>query len=180
MRRHFLRVRLPDGDVLEVAEVATTSDVAAMIGPALARAAVAGRVTENSVSNIIDLTRPLPGDCDLTILTSRDDSPDALQVLRHSAAHVLAEAICTLFPETKLVYGPPLENGFYYDIDLPRSITSDDFAPIEAEMGRIIKENRPFCRYELGRSEAMVKLRAEGSRYKIDNAERAEGDSLSF
>ncbi len=180
MRRHFLKVKLPDGDVLEVADGATTSDVAAMIGPGLARAAVAGRVTDNGVSDIIDLTRPLPGDCDLTILTKSDDNADALQVLRHSAAHVMAEAICTLFPQTKLVYGPPLENGFYYDIDLPRSITSDDFARIEAEMARIIKQNRPFCRYELGRSEGMAKLRTEGSRYKLDNAERAEGDWLSF
>ena len=132
--------------------------MAAMIGPGLARSAIAGRVSHNAESQIIDLARPLSDDCALTILTTSDENPDSLNVLRHSAAHVMAEAICTLFPETKLVYGPPLEDGFYYDIDLPRSITPDDFPRIEAEMSRIIKENRPFCRYELPRDEAMVKL----------------------
>ena len=154
--------------------------MAAMIGPGLARSAIAGRVSNYAESQIIDLAWSLSGDCALTILTTSDENPESLSVLRHSAAHVMAEAICTLFPETKLVYGPPLEDGFYYDIDLPRSITPDDFSGIEAEMSRIIKEDRPFCRYELPRDEAMVKLRDEGSRYKIDNAERAEGDTLSF
>ncbi|MGB2986360.1 MAG: threonine--tRNA ligase [Phycisphaerae bacterium] len=171
---------MPDGDTLEVAKGSTTADVATMIGPGLARSAVAGRVARDNGSEIVDLSQPLPDNCDLTILTASDDHPDSLHVLRHSAAHVMAEAICKLFPETKLVYGPPLEDGFYYDIDLPRSITPDDFPHIEAEMARIIKEDRPFRRCELPREEGMSKLRDEGSRYKIDNAERAEGDSLSF
>ncbi len=151
-----------------------------MLGPGLARSAIAGRVTYNGNTQIIDLARPLPGDCDLTILTNSDEDPDSLQVLRHSAAHVMAEAICTLFPEAKLVYGPPLENGFYYDVELAQPITPEDFPRIEAEMLRIIKEDRPFCRYELPFEEGMVKLRDEGSRYKIENAQRAEGDALSF
>jgi threonyl-tRNA synthetase len=171
---------LPDGSTLDVADGATTADVAAAIGPGLARAAVAGRVTRNGESQVIDLKRPLPGDCELKILTASDADADSLFVLRHSTAHVMAEAICKLFPETKLVYGPPLEDGFYYDIDLGRSITPDDFTRIEAEMSRIIQEDRRFCRYEMPRSEAMAKLADEGNRYKIDNAERAEGDALSF
>lgn len=101
-------------------------------------------------------------------------------MLRHSTAHIMAEAICRLFPDTKLVYGPPLEDGFYYDVDLPQSLTPDDFPRIEQEMKRIVKEDRPFCRVEMSREEGMSKLRDEGSRYKIDNAERAEGDTLSF
>ena len=101
-------------------------------------------------------------------------------VLRHSAAHVMAEAVCTLFPQAKLVYGPPIEDGFYYDIELDQSITPDDFERIEQEMARIIKEDRPFCHYEIPRDQAMAKLEAEGNRYKIDNAKRAEGDTLSF
>ncbi|MFQ5591919.1 MAG: threonine--tRNA ligase [Phycisphaerae bacterium] len=156
------------------------ADVAALIGPGLARAAIAGRVTKDGVTEIVDLTRPLPGDCELSILTASDDDPDSLYVLRHSAAHVMAEAICTLFPETKLVYGPPLEDGFYYDIDLPRSITPDDFPLIEEQMRRIIEDDRRFCRYELPRDDAMVRLRDEGNRYKIENAERAKGDTISF
>ena len=166
--------------MLDVAERATVNDVAAMIGAGLARAAVAGRVTRDGHAEILDLDQPLPGDCTLAILTNKDDNADSLYVLRHSCAHVMAEAICTLYPETKLVYGPPLEDGFYYDIDLAHPLTPDDFPRIEAEMQRIIKEDRPFCRYDLPREEAMTKLHDEGSRYKIDNAERAEGDSLSF
>ena len=164
---------------MDVADGTTPGDVAAMISPGLARVAVAGRITCNGDTQTIDLGRSIPGDCQLTILTAKDDDPESLYVLRHSAAHVMAEAICKLFPETKLVYGPPLEDGFYYDIDLPQSLTPDDFARIEQEMSRIVKEDRPFCRYELPRDEAMSKLRDEGSRYKIDNAERAEGDSCA-
>ncbi|RME39532.1 MAG: threonine--tRNA ligase [Planctomycetota bacterium] len=176
----LLKVSLPDGTTLDVAEGSAAADVAAMLGPGLARKAVAARIVHNGRREIIDLHRPLPGDCELTLLTAGDDDPDSLYVLRHSAAHVMAEAICKLFPETKLVYGPPLEDGFYYDIDLPRSLTPGDFADIEAEMRRIVKEDRPFRRYELPREEAMAKLREEGNRYKLDNAERAEGDTLSF
>jgi len=154
--------------------------VAAKIGPGLAKVAVAARVTRNGESRIVDLAHPLPADAELKILTASDEDADSLSVLRHSTAHIMAEAICKLFPETKLVYGPPLEDGFYYDLDLPRSITPDDFARIEDEMTRIVREDRPFCRYELARGQAMSKLRGEGNRYKIDNAERAEGDVLSF
>jgi len=166
--------------LLEVAEGSTTADVAAAIGPGLARVAVAGRITRDGHPETVDLNRPLPGDCDLRILTASDDDPESLFVLRHSTAHVMAEAVCKLFPETKLVYGPPLEDGFYYDIDLSRSITPDDFPRIEEEMARIVAENRPFCRHEAPRGEAMKQLRDEGNRYKVDNAERAEGDTLSF
>lgn len=176
----LLKVKLPDGDTLQVADGATTADVAGMISPSLARSAIAGRINHGEESEIIDLLSPLPGDCSLTILTASDKNPDSLYVLRHSAAHVMAEAVCRLFPETKLVYGPSLEDGFYYDIDLPQPISVEDFPRIEAEMSLIIKEDRPFRRYELPREEGMAKLRDEGSRYKIDNAERAEGDMLSF
>jgi len=175
-----VNVKLPDGTVLEVADGASTADVAAEIGAGLARVAVAGRVTCGDIDEVYDLNRPLPGDCRLKILTAKDDDEDALMVLRHSTAHIMAEAICKLFPETKLVYGPPLEDGFYYDIDLARSLTPEDFPRIEEEMRRIVKENRPFCRVEMKRGEGMEKLKTEGSRYKIDNAERAEGETLSF
>jgi threonyl-tRNA synthetase len=179
-RSHRLKVRLPDAKVLEVAERATSKDVASAIGAGLSRSAVAARVTWGGHSEIFDLARPLPGDCDVRILTVSDDDADGLYVLRHSTAHVMAEAICRLFPETKLVYGPPVEDGFYYDIDLPQSITAGDFPRIEEEMARIIGEDRPFVRYEMPRADAMGKLQREGNPYKLDNAERAEGDVLSF
>ncbi len=128
----------------------------------------------------VDAHRPLPGDCTLSILTKRDDNDDSLNLLRHSTAHVMAEAVCKLFPTAKLVYGPPVEDGFYYDIDLDEPITTGHFEQIEAEMARIVKEDRPFTRYELPREQGMEKLLAEGNQYKVDNAERAEGDTLSF
>ncbi|MCH7632581.1 MAG: threonine--tRNA ligase [Planctomycetes bacterium] len=171
---------MPDGTTKDVSHGATTADVAELIGPGLARKAIAGRVQQNGNSRVVDLHQPLPGDCDLTVLTATDESAASLLLLRHSAAHVMAEAICHLFPKAKLVYGPPLDDGFYYDVDLDQSITPDDFPRIEQEMTRIVKENRTFSRYELPRAEAMTKLGDEGNRYKIDNAGRAEGDSLSF
>lgn len=166
--------------MLEVADGSSTAEVAAKIGPGLARVAIAGRITREGHTDTVDVARPLSGDCDLRILTASDDDAESLLLLRHSTAHVMAEAVCKLFPEAKLVYGPPLEDGFYYDIDLARSITPDDFPRIEEEMARIVAQDRPFCRHETSRIDAMKKLRDEGNRYKVENAERAEGDSLSF
>ncbi len=165
---------------MDVADNATAADVAGSIGPRLAKNAVGAKITTNGETQLLDVHQPIPGDCAVQILTATDDDPDSLYVLRHSAAHIMAEAICKLYPDTKLVYGPPLEDGFYYDIDLDTSITPDDFERIEAEMQRIVKEKRPFTRYDLGLDEGMSKLRDEGSRYKIDNAERAGSDTLSF
>lgn len=169
-------VTLPDGSRRTVSPGATAADVAREIGPGLAKAAIGARVDQR----IIDLSAAITHDCSLSIITARSEDGDALRIMRHSAAHVMAEAICKLFPETKLVYGPPVENGFYYDIDLPRKLTPDDFRAIESEMARIVSEDRPFTRYEMPREAAMKKLRAEANPYKIDNAERAEGDVLSF
>ncbi|GMV95818.1 MAG: threonine--tRNA ligase [Phycisphaerae bacterium] len=146
-----------------------------MIGPGLAKAAIAGKID----GQIVDLSRPIDHDCKVEILKADPADPDSLYVLRHSAAHVMAEAICSLFPQTRLVYGPPVENGFYYDIDLDRPLSAQDFEAIEARMADIIREDRPFTRYEMDRDAAFEKLRREGNRYKIDNAERAEGP-ISF
>ncbi|NLX14912.1 MAG: threonine--tRNA ligase [Phycisphaerales bacterium] len=169
------RITLPDGSSREIQTGATVADVADMIGPRLARSAIGGKID----GEVVDLGSPLTRDCQIKILTPSVDDADSLHLLRHSCAHIMAEAICSLFPETKLVYGPPVENGFYYDVDLDRPLTPEDFAAIEARMAEIIKADRPFVRYEMDRDEGMRKLQAEGNRYKIDNAERAEG-KLSF
>ena len=169
------RVTLPDASTIDVPDGAKAADVAAKIGERLAKAAIAAKID----GQLVDLATPIMRDCSLQIVTLKADDPDSLHVLRHSAAHVMAEAICSLFPETKLVYGPPVENGFYYDVDLDRPITPDDFPAIEAKMAEIVKADRPFTRVQMPRDEGLAKLRREGSRYKIDNAERAEGD-LSF
>jgi threonyl-tRNA synthetase len=171
----MLKIRLPDGNVVEHPDGVTAYEVIQSIAPGLARKAVAAQVN----GDIIDLNRPLEGpEVDLRVLTL--DDAEGLEVARHSAAHVMAEAVCTLWPQTKLAYGPPVENGFYYDIELDHPLKPEDFAAIEAKMKQIVREDRPFRRYELPRASAMEKLGGEDNPYKIDNAERAEGDVLSF
>ncbi len=169
------QITLPDGKTLDVPAGVTVADVAAMISPGLARVAIAAKLDDA----IVDLSTPVTRDARLSILKPDADDPDSLHVMRHSCAHVMAEAICSLFPEARLVYGPPVDNGFYYDIDLDRPLSQEDFAAIEARMAEIVKADRPFTRYEMSREEGMSKLRREGNRYKIDNADRAEGP-LSF
>jgi len=171
----MVKVLLPDGKSIERPDGVSVAEVIEAIGPGLARAALAAKIGDR----VVDLAYRLPpGEHPLRVLTFKDD--EGLFVARHSCAHVMAEAICTLWPQTKLVYGPPVENGFYYDIDLDHALTPDDFARIEAKMSEIVAEDRPFTRYELPRPAAMQKLADEGNEYKIDNAERAEGDTLSF
>ena len=163
------RITLPDGSERVFDGPVTGGQVAEAIGPRLAKAAVAAKVN----GELIDLDRTIVDDAGVAIVTARDDDDDALYVIRHSTAHVMAEAICRLWPGTKLVYGPPVDNGFYYDIDLDVPLSTDDFEKIEAEMAKIIEADRPFTRYELPGDDGMAKLREEGNTYKIDNAERA-------
>src|SRR6266566_40968 len=160
-------ITLPDGSVKQLPDGASVLDLANSIGKRLAQAAVAAKVD----GKVVDLSTRLTGDHTVSILTDRD--PDALTVLRHSTAHVMAEAIQRLWPNVKLAYGPPLETGFYYDMALDAPISSNDFPRIEAEMEKIVKEDRPFTRYELGLDEGMKRLENEGNKYKIDNAQRA-------
>jgi threonyl-tRNA synthetase len=158
---------LPDGSKRELSDGSTVLDLARQIGPGLAKAAVAGKVD----GRVVDLSHKLTGEHTVSILTEKD--PEALLVLRHSTAHVMAEAIQRVWPDALLAYGPALETGFYYDIALQTPISSNDFEKIEAEMKKIVAEDRPFTRYELDASEGMDRLVAEGNKYKIDNAKRA-------
>jgi threonyl-tRNA synthetase len=171
----MLKVRLPDGNVVEHPDGATAADVIQAISPGLARRAIAAKID----SQVVDLATRLGGpEVALHALTL--DDPEGLEVARHSCAHVMAEAVCSLWPQTKLAYGPPVENGFYYDIELDHALTPEDFVRIEAKMAEIVAANRPFTRVEMPRPAALNKLRAEGNPYKIDNAQRADGDTLSF
>jgi threonyl-tRNA synthetase len=171
----MVKVRLPDGEVVQHEDGVSVAEVIERISPRLARAALAAKVN----GEIVDLTTRLSDqEVDFKALTIQDE--EGLRVARHSCAHVMAEATCALWPQTKLVYGPPVESGFYYDVDLDHTLTPDDFAKIEARMAEIVKEDRPFKRYDVPRDEAMRKLREEANEYKIDNAERADGDTLSF
>jgi threonyl-tRNA synthetase len=160
-------ITLPDGSKKELADGSSVLDLASSIGKRLAQAAVAGKVD----GKVVDLAARLSGEHAVSILTDRD--PEALLVLRHSTAHVMAEAIQRLWPGALLAYGPALETGFYYDIALDQPISTNDFARIEAEMERIVKEDRPFTRYELSVEEGMARLEKEGNKYKVDNAQRA-------
>src|SRR5687768_2542001 len=158
---------LPDGSVRELPDGSTVMQLAESIGKGLAKAAVAAKVD----GKVVDLSYPLAGAHTVSILTDRD--PEALLVLRHSTAHVMAEAIQRIWPQALLAYGPALETGFYYDIALGSPISANDFEKIEAEMGKIVQENREFSRYELPPDEGFKRLEAEGNKYKIDNARRA-------
>ena len=143
-----IRLTLPDGSIREVPEGTTGQELAAQIGPGLARAAVAIRVD----GEVQDLMRPLGADATVAILTERD--PDALPVLRHSAAHVLATAVRELFPSAGIGFGPAIDDGFYYDFEVPRPFTPEDLETIEARMREVTTRDYPFLREEVDRATA--------------------------
>ena len=132
----MIKISLPDGSVRDVEAGTTPADIAAAIGPGLAKAALAARVN----GEVRDLHRPIEGDAELAILTARDEA-DALELVRHDYAHVLAEAAQNLFPGTQITFGPATEDGFYYDFAPPPErgpFTEEDLPAIEEEMRRLI------------------------------------------
>jgi threonyl-tRNA synthetase len=143
-----LHITLPDGSTRVLPAGATARDLAAQIGPGLARAAIAARVN----GEVRDLARPLPDGASVAILTDKD--PQALDVLRHSAAHVLATAVRQLFPKAGIGFGPPIEDGFYYDFEVPTPFTPEDLERIEAKMREVAAADYPFVREEVSRDEA--------------------------
>ncbi len=168
----MVKATLPDGSILEVAEGTSLLQLAEKIGPKLAKAAIAVKVN----GQLIDLSSQLKGDANIQIITEKDKQ--ALDIMRHSCAHVMAEAICSIWPATKLVYGPSVEDGFYYDVDLDEPIRPSDFERIEEKMREIAKADKPFVRKEMNKAQAIAKL--AGDKYKTDNIQRAEGDTISF
>jgi threonyl-tRNA synthetase len=170
----------PDGSKHEFNSGVTGAEVAASIGKRLAADALAVKLN----GQLQDLHRPINQSGTFAVVTPRKREggldPDALWLLRHTAEHVTTEAICRLWPKTKLVYGPPVEDGYYADIDLDYKISVDDFPKIEAEMAKIVAENKPLTRYEMPRDQALKKLEDEGNEYKVENARGAQGDRISF
>jgi threonyl-tRNA synthetase len=144
----LIRLTLPDGSVREMPAGSTGHDLAAAIGPGLARAALAIRVD----GELRDLARPLEADAAVAIVTDRD--PGALPLLRHSAAHILATAVRQIFPQAGIGFGPAIEEGFYYDFDVPRPFTPEDLEQIEARMQAVIAADYPFTREVVDRDEA--------------------------
>jgi threonyl-tRNA synthetase len=168
-----MNVVLPDNSTLELPDGATGLDAARAIGPKLAEQAVLIRAN----GAVHDLRDRLEDGQSIQILTTRDTSdPDALYVLRHSTAHLLAEAVRRLYPGVKIAIGPPIENGFYYDFDFPEPLHEEELARIEAELNREIKEGREWTRQEISRDEAKARFEEEGEPYKVELVDTATGD----
>ncbi|GBD33589.1 MAG: threonine--tRNA ligase [Gemmatimonadales bacterium] len=165
-----IRLELPDGSILTLPAGTTPRSVAEKIGPGLARAAVAAKVD----GELWDLDRPIFRDCKIEILTP--ESPDALWVLRHSSAHVLATAVRQLFPEAQIGFGPPIEDGFYYDFDVPRPFTPEDLQRIEERMREVVKADYPFVREEVTREEA--RRRFKDDPLKLERLEELGDDEV--
>ncbi|MEP6910555.1 MAG: threonine--tRNA ligase [Actinomycetota bacterium] len=168
-----MKVILPDSSELDLPNGASGLDAAAAIGPRLAKEAVLVR----SNGSVQDLRAPLEPGQAIEILTTRDTSdPDALYVLRHSAAHLLAEAVRLLYPGTKIAIGPPIENGFYYDFEFPEPISEDALEKIEGEIHRELKEGRAWERREISAEEAKKLFAEQGEDYKVELVDAAEGE----
>src|SRR5690242_7312360 len=188
-----MQVFLPDGSARELPEGATGADLAASIGPGLARAALAIRVLDGDRADdhdgsaydegrIRDLARPLPDGARVEIVTPSDEDLDSLKLIRHDTAHVLAAAVLELYPGTKVSIGPPIADGFYYDFEFPEGVTvSDaDLPAIEAKMREHVKADEPFVREDVSAGEAIERYRAEGQDYKVELIEDLGVDSVSL
>jgi len=169
-----VNVRLPDGSVMEVPAGTSVYEVAERIGPGLAKAAVAGEVD----GVVVDQRFPIRSDVALRIITRKD--PEALAVLRHSAAHLMAMAVKNLWPEVHLGFGPAVEDGFYYDFDVAEPFSLDDLAKIEKEMVRLVKEDLPYERYETSRDEAAKILDGMGEDLKVEHVGDIPVEEMSF
>ena len=168
-----MKIVLPDSSELELPDGASGLDAARAIGPKLAEQAVLARV--NGATR--DLRLPLEDGEAVHFLTTRDtQDADALSVLRHSTAHLLAEAVMRLHPGVKIAIGPPIADGFYYDFEFPEPISEGDLEAIEEEIRREIAEGREWTREQLSREEAHARFEAEGQPYKVELARDAEGD----
>ena len=158
----MIQITLPDGARREYPGPLTVGEVAASIGPGLAKAALAGKVD----GRVVDLSHRIEADAQLAIVTEKD--ADGLEVIRHSTAHLLAYAVKELFPEAQVTIGPVIENGFYYDFAYKRPFTPEDLAAIEKRMGELAAKNEPVIRRVLPRDEAIALFKAQGEHYKAE------------
>ncbi|MDO7487904.1 threonine--tRNA ligase [Peribacillus sp. NPDC096622] len=158
----LLKISFPDGAVKEFAKGTTTEDIAASISPGLRKKSIAGKFN----GELYDLKRPIEQDGTIEIVTQ--DAADALEVLRHSTAHLMAQAIKRLYKNAKFGVGPVIEGGFYYDMDLEESLTPEDLPLIEKEMKKIVNENLEISRIEVSRDEAISRFKEIGDEYKLE------------
>ena len=157
-----MKITLKDGAAREFEGPMTALEVVKRISNSLAKQAVAVRMN----GKVMDLTTPINEDVELEVLTFAD--PDGAKVLRHTASHVLAQAVKRIRPDAKLAIGPAIDNGFYYDFDLEEPFSTEDFAKIEKEMARIVQANEPLERFELPREEAIALMESQGQSYKVE------------
>jgi len=171
----MVAITLPDGSQKTFDNPVTVFQVAESIGPGLAKAALAGRVN----GELVDVSHTMDSDSELSIITGRDE--DGLEIIRHSCAHLMANAVQNLFPEAQVTIGPVIENGFYYDFAYERPFTPEDLQAIEKEMQRLVKENVPVERSVMSRPEAVALFEDMGEKYKVEIIESIPGDeALSF
>ena len=170
-----MKITLKDGSVKEYAQAMSVIDIAKDLSEGLARVACAGEVN----GEVVDLRTVLEQDCELNILTAKDEK--GLAALRHTASHVMAQAVKRLYPNTKLAIGPSIADGFYYDMEFETPLTSDDFGKIEAEMKKIIKEDLKIECFTKSREDAIAFMKEKGEPYKVELIEDLpEGEEISF
>ena len=155
-------VTLPDGTVKSYNQSLTVADVASSIGSSLAKAAIAGEID----GQLVDTSYMIESDSSLSIITSKDDK--ALEVIRHSTAHLLAQATQQLYPKAQVTIGPVIDNGFYYDFSYKKGFSEDDLVKIEKNMNAIVKQNLPIQRLEMKREDAIELFKSMGEHYKAE------------
>ena len=171
----MIAITLPDGSVREFEGPVTVAQVAQSIGAGLAKAALAGKVD----GKLVDLSHTIDTDCKLAIITAKD--PEALELIRHSTSHLMAQAVKELYPQAEVTIGPAIENGFYYDFKFERPFTPEDLEKIEARMHELVKKDIPIERYTLPRDEAIRYFKSIGEEYKAQIiADIPEGEVLSL
>ncbi len=164
----------PDGGRHEFPAGISGLEAVERLGKKTAREGVCLKIN----GELADLATPLPEDAEVVLVTP--EAPEALEVLRHSTAHIMAQAVTRLFPGVRLGIGPAIKDGFYYDFDLPQPLTPEDLEKIEAEMGKIVRENHPISRIVLSRDEALALLREKGEKYKVELVEELPDEEISF
>ena len=168
-------ITLPDGSVKKYNKAVTIANVAKDIGEGLARAALAGKIQDQ----LVDLSHEIVEDTNLSIITSK--SPESLDVIRHSAAHLLAQAVKIIFPDAQVTIGPVIEDGFYYDFSYKRPFTPDDIALIEKKMNELSKQNLEINRKVMKRKAAIDYFSSIGEKYKSEIISSIpEGDEVSL
>ncbi|MDA0967198.1 MAG: threonine--tRNA ligase [Rickettsiales bacterium] len=175
LEKSDITVTLPDGAKKSFSSGVTGMDVAMSIGEGLAKAAIAISIN----GELRDLTREIETDAQISIITGRDE--DGLEIIRHDTAHIMAEAVQELYPETQVTIGPSIENGFYYDFAREKPFSTDDLEKIEAKMAEIVKRDEPIIRKVMKRDEAVEFFKKKGEKYKVELIEAIpQGEDVTF